>query len=128
MRKRKLRNGVAGGAGRIAHGDAVFFSILYIDVVHANAAADHKLEPARFLCRVDDGNAHLCGAAHNKHIILFDLLRQFGGLIKLFNNLVAFRLKRRDSRLIHSVGCKNTHGFPPYFLSLLTCFPPRTSS
>ena len=107
MGQRQLRHRGGGGRGGVADGDAVFLGILYVDVVHAHAAADDELHPGA-LGRVDVGGADLGLGADHHGVEVTHGFAQGVGLVKLFHDLVAQLLQLGDGGFIHTVGDENT--------------------
>ena len=115
VRKRKFCDRVRAGLRRIADSDALLFRILDIDVINADAAADHKLQFAGFERSVDVRLAHLCRTAHDEHVILLDRFLQRFGIEILTGDFAALCFERRDGAFFHTVGCKNLdHVISPF--------------
>ena len=102
-----LRHGLGAGAGGVADGDAVLFSVLHVDVVHAYAAADDQLQLARFLGRIDVGSADLGGGPDHQHVVvLYGFLQGFG-IVELLIHLATLGFQRGHRALLHTVRRKN---------------------
>ena len=111
----ELRDRLRGGSRGVLNGDAVFLSVLHIDVVYANAAADDELELAA-LGFVDVVCAHLGLGADDDRVKFLQRSAQLIRLIKLLNDFVTCLAQLRHSGLVHSIGNKNSHDTISLFL------------
>ena len=111
----ELRDRLRGGSRSVLNGDAVFLSVLHIDVVYANAAADDELELTA-LGFVDVVCAHLGLGADDDRIEFAKGSAQLIRLIKLLNDFVTCFAQLRHSGLVHSIGNENSHDMISLFL------------
>jgi hypothetical protein len=104
----QLGNGLRGGTGGVLHGDAIGLSVLNVDVVYADTAADDQLQVAA-LSFVDVVGTNLGLGTDDAAIEIAQSLAQLFGSVELLNNFVATGTQSGDGGLIHTVGNENSH-------------------